>query len=244
MDVWRNGLLVFDMARRVSWRATNYLFNPDPFAMDYTYNGLNFQFIDGVFGGALSPLTNPNDDRVLFFHPMSSNNVSYLTSKIQFNLKIFIFQEFMVRTSILRNQTAWTTKSAPAKAFQLIGSRGRRGQSTTADMTPSGIYFAAQVQLEGVSCWDIRKPFNRNNVALIQRDPVLIGFPTDLKLDAGKENVWIMNSNLPIFLFSQFNFNQVNFRILRANVARAVRGTICDPQFPANLEPVNDCLNN
>jgi len=150
----------------------------------------------------------------------------------------------MVRTSILRNQTAWTTNSAPATAFQSIGSRGRRGQSSTADMTPSGIYFAAQVQLEGVSCWDTRKPFNQNNVAMVQRDPVLLGFPNDLKLDADRDNVWVVSNNLPIYLYGQLNFNEINFRLLRANVARAVRGTICDPQVPANQELVDVCPIN
>ena len=89
MDVWRNGLLVFDMARGISWRTTNYLYNPDPFASDYTYKGLNFQWTDGIFGSTLSPLNKPAGDRVLFYHPMSSFNVSDITSKFRyFNLKI------------------------------------------------------------------------------------------------------------------------------------------------------------
>lgn len=154
---------------------------------------------------------------------------------------LLLFQEFAVRTSILRNQTAWLTRTAPANAFMLLGSRGRRGQSSTTDMMPSGVLFAAQVQLEGVSCWDTRKPYNRNNVVMVQRDPVLLGFVNDLKLDSDRENVWVVSNNLPIFIYGRLDYTQTNFRLLRANAARAIAKTICDPQTPANPEPVSSC---
>lgn len=55
-----------------------------------------------------------------------------------------------MRTSILRNETAWTTRTAPSNAFIVLGTRGRRSQSSTSDMAPNGVLFAAQVQLEGL----------------------------------------------------------------------------------------------
>lgn len=144
---------------------------------------------------------------------------------------------------MLRNQTAWATRTAPANAFTPIGSRGRRGQSSTSDMTLNGVLFAAQVQLEGVSCWDTRKPYNLNNVQMVQRDPVLLGFVNDLKLDTDKENIWVVSNNLPIFIYSRLNYSQINFRLLRANAQRAISKTVCDPQIPANLDPINSCFN-
>jgi hypothetical protein len=82
------------MAQGTSWRTQNYLFNPDPFASDYNYRGINFQWTDGVFGSSLSPLNKPAGDRVLYYHPMSSFNVSFLgkiilDQKIKF-LKIYV----------------------------------------------------------------------------------------------------------------------------------------------------------
>jgi Major royal jelly protein len=77
MDVWRNGVVVYDMAQSTSWRTTNHLYLADPFLADYSYPGIpNFQWTDGVFGASLSPLNKPAGDRVLFYHPMSSSNVS------------------------------------------------------------------------------------------------------------------------------------------------------------------------
>lgn len=73
-DVWRFGLVVFSLAKGRSWRTTHQYYMPNPDACDYTLNGINFQWFDGVFGLSLSPLSHLND-RLLFFHPMSSFNV-------------------------------------------------------------------------------------------------------------------------------------------------------------------------
>lgn len=70
-DVWRFGVTVFSLARGRSWRTTNHFYMPNPIACDYTVSGVNFQWTDGVFGISLSPL-NELQDRLLFFHPMSS----------------------------------------------------------------------------------------------------------------------------------------------------------------------------
>lgn len=85
-DVWRFGLVVFSLAKGRSWRTTNHFYMPDPNACDYTLNNINFQWIDGVFGISLSPLNELND-RLLFFHPMSSFGVN----EIYINVFCFFF---------------------------------------------------------------------------------------------------------------------------------------------------------
>lgn len=76
---------------------------------------------------------------------------------------------------------------------------------------------------------------------MIQRDPVQLGFVNDLKLDTDRENVWVVSNNLPTFIYSRLNYSQINFRLLRANVQRAIAKTVCDPQSPANPEPISSC---
>lgn len=107
------------------------------------------------------------------------------------------------------------------------GSRGKRGQSATTDMTFNGVLFASQVQLEGVSCWDTRKPYNLNNVIMVERNPNLLGFVNDLKLDTDRESIWVVSNNLPIFIYGRLDYTKINFRLLRANVQRAIAKTIC-----------------
>lgn len=75
MDIFRNEILVFDFAQKRSWRTSHPYYMPDPLYSAYTYRELNFFWTDGVFGGALSPQTKLEDDRTLYFHPMSSTSV-------------------------------------------------------------------------------------------------------------------------------------------------------------------------
>lgn len=79
---------------------------------------------------------------------------------------------------------------------------------------------------------------------MIQRDPNLLGFVNDLKIDSDRENIWVVSNNLPIFIYSRLDYNQINFRLLRANIQRSIAKTICDPQVPANPEPLNTCNSN
>lgn len=76
---------------------------------------------------------------------------------------------------------------------------------------------------------------------MVQRDPVLLGFVNDLKIDSDRQNIWVVSNNLPIFIYARLDYSQINFRLLRANIQRAVAKTICDPQVAANPEPVNTC---
>lgn len=78
---------------------------------------------------------------------------------------------------------------------------------------------------------------------MVQRDPILLGFVNDLKLDTDRENIWVVSNNLPIFIYGTLDYTQINFRLLRANVQRAIAKTICDPQVAPNPEPVNGFCN-
>ena len=73
-DVWRFGIVVYSLAKNRSWRVTNYNFSPNPVASDFNVYGLNFQWLDGVFGMSLSQ-PQQNNERYLFFHPMASFKV-------------------------------------------------------------------------------------------------------------------------------------------------------------------------
>lgn len=89
-DVWRFGITVFSLAKGRSWRTTHHFYFPNPEASDYTLNGVNFQWTDGVFGISISPPT-AIQDRTLFFHPMSSFSVGVL----------FVFKLFFLNCAIL-----------------------------------------------------------------------------------------------------------------------------------------------
>lgn len=211
-DVWRYGLVVFSLAQQKSWRTTNHLYLPNPVAADYNLHGLNFQWTDGIFGTTLSPVDRFGD-RLLFFHPMSS------------------YSEFMVSTSVLRNETLWINDGiGTAKSFIQLGNRGINGQSSTSGIDRNSIMFFNLIQQDAVGCWDIRKSYVEKNLGIVEQNSTTLIFPNDLKLDQEvNQGLWILSNRLPVYLYSQLNFNDVNFRIMRASVKDAIEGTICDP---------------
>ncbi|XP_055529991.1 protein yellow-like isoform X2 [Wyeomyia smithii] len=223
-DVWRYGITVISLREGKSWRTTNYLYNPNPFASDYNYLDLNFQWSDGVFGLSLSPV-HSNGDRMVFYHPMSS------------------YTEFQVPASVLQNETIWQNFGL-AKAFQPLGSRGKGGQSSTSGVSTNKVQFFTLVQQSGVGCWDLAKPYNRNNLGIVEKNLDKLTFPNDLKLDREpKQSIWVISNKLPVFLYSRLNYSETNFRVLQAEVQSAVLDTVCDPRVAPNLayKPEPDC---
>ncbi|XP_055372763.1 protein yellow-like isoform X2 [Condylostylus longicornis] len=221
-DVWRYGIVVYSLARNQSWRTTNHFYYPTPEYSDFNVYGLNFQWPDGAFGMSLSP-ANGYKDRLLFFHPMASN------------------KEFAVSTNILRDESLWLPggSGAPKSVIQ-IGNRGLNGQSSTSGISKNQIMFFTLVHRDSVGCWDINKPYTKQNLNIIAQNDSGIVFPNDLKIDKDiNQNVWIISNKLPIFLYSQLNYNEINFKIMRANINNAIKNTICNPNIPAiqNVEP-------
>ncbi|XP_023291557.2 protein yellow [Lucilia cuprina] len=221
-DVWRFGIVVYSLRKNRSWRVTNYNFSPDPVASDFNVYGLNFQWLDGVFGMSLSLPKLSTNERVLYFHPMAS------------------FKEFMVSTSLLKDENIWTADAQKvAKYFVPIGERGKFGQSSTSGIAQNGVMFFTQVHRDDVGCWDTSKSYGQNNIHRFFENAsnnnstqTLIQFPNDLKVDHESlphQSIWVISNRLPIYLYSQLNYDEINFRILKANVANIIANTVCDP---------------
>lgn len=225
-DVWRFGLLVFRLRDEKFWRFSSHLFYPDPLASDYNVRGINFQWSDGVFGIALTPITRTGD-KILYFHPMSSN------------------REFQIPASILRNETAVNDTALLAKVIQLAGeSRGYSGHSSASAIDRNGVMFYAMVTRDSLSCWDTRKPYRRSTQGVVAKDSEKLIFPNDLKVDnEDKQSVWVLSNKLPVFLYGKLDPNDINFRIMREYVEEAVVGSICDPRHPyiGDFEPIVEC---
>lgn len=46
-----------------------------------------------------------------------------------------------------------------------------------------------------------------------------------------EQSVWVLSNRLPIYLYSQLDFTDINFRIQRASAREAIIGTACDTNF-------------
>lgn len=75
----RFGLLVFSLEKMRSWLVVHHFMYPNPYACEHNFhNEIFFRWADGIFGTALG-LPDSRGDRLLYFHPMSSFDVSSLT---------------------------------------------------------------------------------------------------------------------------------------------------------------------
>lgn len=211
-DVWRFGLVVFSLKRLTSWRIYDHLFFPDPLAAAYNLYDLEFEWTDGVFGVALSPVDRYKNDRILYYHPMSS------------------FREFYSYASIVQNETGWTEIK---DAFRVLGqSRGKYGQASASGMDRNGILFYNLVTRNTVGCWDSRKSYKRSTQGVVAYNNETMIFPNDLKIDQeSRQSIWIITNKLPFFLYKKLDKNKYNFRIMSAYVDDAIRSNVCNPDF-------------
>lgn len=222
-DVWRYGLVVFSLKTQRSWRITDHLFFPEPLAAAYKVHDLEFEWTDGIFGLSLGPVDRRKNDRLLYFHPMSS------------------FREFRVWTSVICNETGW---SDVKNAFQVMGqSRGKSGHVSASGMARNGVMFYNLVTRDSIGCWDSTKPYKRTNLGVIAQNSETMVFPNDLKIDKEqRQSVWVITNKLPFYLYRTLNPSAINFRIMSAYVDEAIKENVCDPDFGYydSFQPFNE----
>lgn len=209
-DVWRFGIIVYDFYKDSSFRFEHHFFFPDPLAAKYELHGIKFQWTDGIFGIALSPI-DIHDDRTLFFHPMSS------------------FREFAVSTSVLRDKRMVDHNT---DKFIPIGRPRAKdyGHSSGSVVDRDGVMFFNMVTRDSVWCWDTRKEYIPENLGVIGTSNISLVFPNDIKVDHEEEqSVWMISNRLPMYLYGNLDSSKINFRIFKAHVKDAVKDTICDP---------------
>lgn len=212
-DVFRYGLIVYSYKANRSWRVTHSYFYPDPLASDYILDGIEFQWVDGLFGMALSP-PDGQGSRLLYFHPLSS------------------YREFSVPTYILRNESLGFGMN---KHFKVVGQpRGQAvSHSTGSAMDRNGVLFYNLLTKSAVACWNSNSfAYDPTTQAILYQNNETLSFPNDLRVDAETEQtIWVLSNRLHRFLYDRLDPNDVNFRILSAHVKELVRGTVCDFQI-------------
>lgn len=219
-DLGAPGLVVYSWKSQESWRVNHHYFHPDPLAGNYTINGINFQWEDGLFGLALSKQQS-DGFATLYFHPLSST------------------YEFSVSTKVLRNKT-YAMSGENFKEFKILGSRGLNGQSGAAFLDQlTGVLFYALPNLNAVACWKTsNREYTFKSQGRVYMSPIEMVFPNDVKVD-DQDRLWVLSDNLQDLLYSKLDRNRTNFRILTAHVKNAIENTACD----TTLAPLPDIIN-
>jgi hypothetical protein len=211
-DIFNPALLVYSWKLQESWRITHHYFHPDPLAGNYSIGNISFHWDDGLFGIALSK---PGSDgyATLYFHPLSSTN------------------EFSVSTRVLRNSSLAANPSEIYNEFKVLGSRGPNGQSAVQFLDQkTGVLFYTLPNLNAVACWRTNgksKAYNIKSQGRVYMNPIDMSFPNDIKVD-DQDRLWVLSNKLHVFMYSELNPTDINFRILTAQVKDAIEHTACD----------------
>ncbi len=211
-DVFRYGLIVYSYKTNRSWRITHSYFYPDPLASDYSLDGIDFQWVDGLFGMALSTPDN-RGNRLLYFHPLSS------------------YREFSVPTWALRNESLGF---AINQYFQVVGEPRATevAHSTGSAVDRNGVLYYNLLSKSAVGCWNSNlDEYSPATQGLLHQSNETLSFPNDLRVDVEpNQSVWVLSNRLHRFLYDRLDPNDVNFRIFTAQVNKVVQGTVCDPE--------------
>lgn len=200
------GLITYSWMENKSWRFEHSFFFPDPLRGDFNVAGLNFQWgEEGIFGLALSPI-NSDGYRTLYFSPLAS------------------YREFKVSTRVLRFEANTETSFHD---FAYLPERGPDSHTTARVMDETGVMLYNLIGQNSVGCWHESMPYSPEFHGVVDRDDVGLVFPSDVKIDENR-NVWVMSDRMPVFLITELDYNDINFRIYMAPLDELIAGTVCD----------------
>ncbi|XP_050293188.1 protein yellow-like [Anthonomus grandis grandis] len=203
------GLIVYSLRENKSWRFEHSFFMPDPLKGDFYNDNLNFQWgEEGIFGMSLTP-EGKTGFRILHFSPLASH------------------REFAVSTEILKNSSKTEDSYHD---FYYLDERGPNTHTTARVMTNEGIQFFNLIDQNAIGCWNSKKPYGQQNIAVADKNDELI-FPADVKVD--KNNyLWVIQDRMPKFLISSLDYSEPNFRVFFAPVDVLIKNTVCEESKP------------
>lgn len=132
-DVGTYSVVVYNLRTNETHSITHNYFHFDPLSGDFFSNNIHFQWQDGIFGMALSPIDR-DGFRLVYFHPLAST------------------MEFAVSSKYLQNNTL---AKQNLKAFKVLGNRGVNGQSSASFLDEeTGVLFYTLLNKNAVACWN------------------------------------------------------------------------------------------
>lgn len=219
------GLVAYSWEQNRSWRFDHSFFFPDPLRGDFNVAGLNFQWgEEGIFGMALSPQM-PDGFRTLYFSPLASH------------------REFSVSTRILRDENRVEESYHDFSYF--VEERAGNAHTTARVMSEDGVMLFNLIDQNAVGCWNSATNYVPQNHDIVDRDDLAMVFPADVKIDE-TNTVWVISDRMPVFLITQLDYTDINFRIFSAPLDTLLTGTACNNRrssvhrfSPAAVYPIN-----
>ncbi|CAG9577643.1 unnamed protein product [Danaus chrysippus] len=197
-DLATNGIIVFSLKTRNSWRVSHPSFAYDQTALNFTVAGYPINWQDGIFSIALSEAS---DDGKAYFHPLAS------------------LQEYSISIQDL--------KDGKVDSIQHLGTRGENSQSGSHDYHgKTKTLFFANVAQDAILCWNVENKMAPENIGIAVQDHKKLVYISDLKVIG--DEVWVLVNQMPRFVYSVLNTDENNYFIFRSKVEDLIRNTVCE----------------
>ncbi|XP_075989639.1 L-dopachrome tautomerase yellow-f-like isoform X3 [Anticarsia gemmatalis] len=214
-DLAAEGLIVFSLKERDSWRFSHSTFGYDEGATNFTIGANSGEygrddsflitFRDGLFSVAL---TSPDARgiRTVIYHPFIAT------------------QEFAITNDVLKNKHGDIDNN-----FRLLGVKGPYSQSGSHAYHPATrtVLFANTAR-DGILCWHIDKTLTPANTALIAQDHEKLLYISDLKIVG--EYVWVLVNQIPRFIqwIANLSDTRPTYYVFWGKISDLVADTVCD----------------
>lgn len=222
-DVQAPGLLVFDAATQTSWRIQHKWMYPDPDFGTFTIAQESFNLMDGMFGMSLTPKTY-NGERYLYFHALASE------------------KESAVPLRAVNNASMWMgNPEGHPEVFKNLGYRGV--QCGAEAMDSRGNLYCCLMEPISIFAWNINTPYQKKFFKDVVTNPEKLQFASGMKViknRLGQEELWVSTNRLQKIYAGTIDWNQVNFRLLVANINEFNGGAVGPsrpPFFPPTRRP-------
>ncbi|KAG6799624.1 major royal jelly protein 7 precursor [Apis mellifera caucasica] len=208
-----DGLIVYQNSDDSFHRLTSNTFNYDPRYTKMTVEGESFTVQDGIYGMALSPMTNN-----LYYSPLASRDLYYV------NTKPFIKSEY------------------GENKVQYNGVQDVFNTQTTAKaVSKNGILFFGLVNNTAVGCWNEHQTLQRENTDIVAQNEETLQMIVGMKIKQllphiviididniiNDEYMLVLTNRMQKILNNDLNFNDINFRILIRGVSDLLENTRC-----------------
>uniref|UniRef100_A0A2A4JSF3 Uncharacterized protein n=1 Tax=Heliothis virescens TaxID=7102 RepID=A0A2A4JSF3_HELVI len=207
-DLAKNGLIVFSLKKKESWRFEHDTFKYDVGATDFRVNHarvLNWK--DGIFSIALSD-PDSKGVRKAYYHPLVST------------------EEFSVSNEILKNPDSILDPGV-AEHFKREGVRGAFSHSGSHDFhSGTKTLLFANVAQDSIMCWNTKVPLYSNISVPIAQSHQKMSYIADLKVKG--DDVWVLVNDIPTFIYSSYDLNKNNFFVHKGKVKDIIKTTECD----------------
>nr|AQM49878.1 major royal jelly protein 10 [Apis dorsata] len=206
-----NALSVYQNSDNSLHRLTSNTFDYDPRYTEFTIAGESFILQDGIFGIAVSPVTNN-----LYYSPLSSRSLYYV------NTEPFMKSEYEGNNVQYKGVEDIYNTQLSAKA-----------------VSKNGVVFFGLVNNSALGCLNEHQPIQRQNIDMVAQNEETLqmifsikikqDFPQSNRINKTERNEYMLalSNRLQKFMNHNYNFNEVNFRVLSANVNDLIKNTRC-----------------